>query len=387
LKYAKRMSQVQKSFVREILKVTEKKEVISFAGGLPNPDFFPTKEIAEASSKILKEDGSSVLQYSTTEGYKPLREFIVDRYYKGCGVSADEILITNGSQQALDLIGKVFLDLEDGIVIEKPGYLGAIQAFSIFEPKFHTVTLNDDGIDIEELERVLIEEKPKLFYAVTNFQNPTGISYSEETRTKLAKLMKAHDTILIDDNPYGELCYKDQVPPSMISLMQGNMIALGSFSKVFSPGMRLGWICAPKEIIEKITIAKQASDLHTNYFSQRLLFQYLTENNLDEHISHIRQAYKERKDFMVKCLEKELPSNVKYTNPDGGMFLWVTLPEGASSMKLFEEVSAKDVAFVPGIPFYINCNDINTLRMNYTNSSFEEIEKGVKIFAEVIKKS
>lgn len=381
------MSQVQKSFVREILKVTEKKEVISFAGGLPNPDFFPTKEIAEASSKILKEDGSSVLQYSTTEGYKPLREFIVDRYYKGCGVSADEILITNGSQQALDLIGKVFLDLEDGIVIEKPGYLGAIQAFSIFEPKFHTVTLNDDGIDIEELERVLIEEKPKLFYAVTNFQNPTGISYSEETRTKLAKLMKAHDTILIDDNPYGELCYKDQVPPSMISLMQGNMIALGSFSKVFSPGMRLGWICAPKEIIEKITIAKQASDLHTNYFSQRLLFQYLTENNLDEHISHIRQAYKERKDFMVKCLEKELPSNVKYTNPDGGMFLWVTLPEGASSMKLFEEVSAKDVAFVPGIPFYINCNDINTLRMNYTNSSFEEIEKGVKIFAEVIKKS
>ena len=387
MKYAKRMSQVQKSFVREILKVTEKKEVISFAGGLPNPDFFPTKEIAEASSKILKEDGSSVLQYSTTEGYKPLREFIVDRYYKGCGVSADEILITNGSQQALDLIGKVFLDLEDGIVIEKPGYLGAIQAFSIFEPKFHTVTLNDDGIDIEELERVLIEEKPKLFYAVTNFQNPTGISYSEETRTKLAKLMKAHDTILIDDNPYGELCYKDQVPPSMISLMQGNMIALGSFSKVFSPGMRLGWICAPKEIIEKITIAKQASDLHTNYFSQRLLFQYLTENNLDEHISHIRQAYKERKDFMVKCLEKELPSNVKYTNPDGGMFLWVTLPEGASSMKLFEEVSAKDVAFVPGIPFYINCNDINTLRMNYTNSSFEEIEKGVKIFAEVIKKS
>lgn len=385
MRFSNRMNKVQKSFVREILKVTENKEVISFAGGLPNPRFFPANEIAEASNRVLQECGESVLQYSTTEGFRPLREFIANRYYKGLGITADNIIITNGSQQALDLIGKVFIDAGDQIIIEKPGYLGAIQAFSIFEPNMNAVSLNQDGIDLDELKQVIDNKNPKLFYAVTNYQNPTGITYSSEIRKKLAEMMKETETILIDDNPYGELCFENEQVETMASLLGTRMISLGSFSKVFAPAMRLGWICANDEIIDKLVIVKQASDLHTNNFSQRVLYQYLLSNSLDEHITHICKAYKEQKDYMLSWLDKELPEGIEVTRPTGGMFLWVTLPEGKSSIKLFNIAASKNVAFVPGIPFYINYKDINTLRMNFTNSSFEDIERGIKLFAGSIK--
>ncbi|WFR56962.1 PLP-dependent aminotransferase family protein [Anaerocolumna sp. AGMB13025] len=381
MRFSNRMNKVQKSFVREILKVTENKEVISFAGGLPNPRFFPVNEIAEASNMVLHECGESVLQYSTTEGYRPLREFIANRYYKDLGITADNIIITNGSQQALDLIGKILIDAGDHIIIEKPGYLGAIQAFSIFEPAFNAVSLGKDGIYIEELKQVIEKNNPKLFYAVTNFQNPTGITYSSENRKKLAEIMKETETILIDDNPYGELRFDNEPIESMVSILGTKMISLGSFSKVFAPAMRLGWICANDEIIDKLVITKQASDLHTNNFSQRVLYQYLLSNSLDEHIAHICKAYKEQKDCMLAWLDQELPEGVEVTRPKGGMFLWVTLPERTSSIKLFNIATSKNVAFVPGVPFYTNCKDINTLRMNFTNSSFEDIEKGVKLFA------
>jgi len=385
MRFSSRMNNMQKSFVREILKVTENKKVISFAGGLPNPRFFPVNEIAEASNKVLRESGEEVLQYSTTEGYRPLREFIVNRYYKGLGITADNIIITNGSQQALDLIGKVFLDVGDDIVIEKPGYLGAIQAFSIYEPAFNAVSIDNDGINIDELKQVLEAKNPKFLYAVTNFQNPTGITYSFENRKKLTELLKQSDTLLIDDNPYGELRFENEPIDSMISMLGDKVISLGSFSKIFAPAMRLGWVCAKDEIIEKLVITKQASDLHTNNFSQRVLYQYLISNSLDEHIVHIRNSYKAQKDHMLECLSNELPVGVEITRPCGGMFLWVTLPTGMSSVKLFETAIAKNVAFVPGVPFYVKINDINTLRMNFTNSSFEEIDKGVKIFADSIK--
>ncbi len=385
MRFSNRMNKVQRSFVREILKVTENKEVISFAGGLPNPRFFPANEIAEASNRVLQECGESVLQYSTTEGFRPLREFIANRYYKGLGITADNIIITNGSQQALDLIGKVFIDAGDQIIIEKPGYLGAIQAFSIFEPNMNAVSLNQDGIDLDELKQVIDNKNPKLFYAVTNYQNPTGITYSSEIRKKLAEMMKETETILIDDNPYGELCFENEQVEKMASLLGTRMISLGSFSKVFAPAMRLGWICANDEIIDKLVIVKQASDLHTNNFSQRVLYQYLLSNSLDEHITHICKAYKEQKDYMLSWLDKELPEGIEVTRPTGGMFLWVTLPEGKSSIKLFNIAASKNVAFVPGIPFYINYKDINTLRMNFTNSSFEDIERGIKLFAGSIK--
>ncbi|OPJ56567.1 PLP-dependent aminotransferase family protein [Clostridium oryzae] len=387
IKFADRMNKVQKSFIREILKVTENHEVISFAGGLPNPVSFPVEEIKKAAQKVLDENGSDVLQYSTTEGYLPLRQYIADRYYKrfGLKVNADEILITNGSQQGLDLIGKVLLNKEDDILLERPGYLGAIQAFSIFEPTFHSVTLKDDGVDTELLEKTLEKYKPKLFYTVPNFQNPSGITYSEENRKALASILNKYDTVLIEDDPYGELRFIGEDVPPVRTYLHDNSIMLGSFSKIVSPAMRLGWICAKVEIMDKLITAKQAADLHSNYFSQRVVYQYLTDNDIEDHIKKIRELYKKQRNCMVNAIEKYFPSEIKSTKPEGGMFLWVTLPEGISSLDLFDVAAKQNVAFVPGDPFYTGDKGINTFRLNYTNSSEEMIEEGIKRLAESIK--
>ena len=387
IRFAERVNKVPKSFVREILKVTERPEVISFAGGLPNPALFPVEDIKKATAKVLDKDGPKVLQYSTTEGYKPLREYIVNRYYKDCNVTADNILITNGSQQALDLIGKVMLDKDDYVMVERPGYLGAIQCFGVFEPKFVSVELNEDGIKLDELEEKLNETNPKLFYAVTNFQNPSGITYSNENRKALTEIVKKTDTIMIDDNPYGELRFYGENAKSMKSLLGDKCIALGSFSKVFAPAMRLGWVCASTEIIERLVVMKQAADLHTNYFSQRVLYEYLCDYNIDDHIKEIRAAYKESRDYMVEMIKKYMPSEIKYTEPDGGMFLWMTVPDSINVSELLEKAGEENVAFVPGVPFYANKDEDpnNTMRLNYTNSSFEDIEKGIKALAKVIK--
>lgn len=385
--FAERMNKVQKSFIREILKVTENPEIISFAGGLPNPISFPIEEIEKASQKVLKESGNEALQYSTTEGYLPLREYIAKRYFKrfGLKVEPSEILITNGSQQALDLIGKVLLNKDDNIVIERPGYLGAIQAFSIFEPVFQSVPLNENGIDIDLLENALEMYKPKLFYTVPNFQNPSGITYSARNREMVANTLKKHNTIFIEDDPYGELRFIGQDLPPIKTYLRDKSIMLGSFSKIVSPGMRLGWICANNEIIEKLIVAKQAADLHTNYFSQRVVYQLLIDTDLENHIKKIKQMYKSQRDCMVSMIEKYFPQEVKSTKPEGGMFLWVTLPKGISSMDLVNLAIKENVAFVPGDPFYDNEKNTNTLRLNYTNCSEEMIEEGIKRLAKAIK--
>lgn len=387
IEFADRMNHVQKSFIREILKVTENPEVISFAGGLPNPDSFPIKEIQQASDKVLSDYGSSVLQYSSTEGYLPLREYIAERYYKrfGLNVEADEILITNGSQQALDLIGKILLNKGDQIVLERPGYLGAIQAFSIFEPAFQSVALNDDGIDLNQLADVLKTHNPKLFYTVPNFHNPSGVTYSAENREKIAELLKQHQTILIEDDPYSELRFIGEDLPPIKKFLGDQSIMLGSFSKIVAPAMRLGWICAQGQLMEKLIVAKQAADLHTNYYSQRIVHQFLIDNDLEDHIEKIKLMYKQKRECMVQMIEKNFPKEVQYTKPEGGMFLWVTLPEGMSSLELFNEASKQNVAFVPGDPFYVNGENVNTLRLNYTNSSEAMIEEGIKRLAKVIK--
>jgi 2-aminoadipate transaminase len=385
--FADRMNNVQKSFIREILKVTVNPQVISFAGGLPNPSSFPIQEVQNATQKVLTENGNNVLQYSTTEGHLPLREYIADRYLKkkGVKVEPDEILITNGSQQGLDLIGKIFLNKNDDILIERPGYLGAIQAFSIFEPKFHTVPLLDDGVDTNLLEEGLKEYNPKLFYAVPNFQNPSGITYTAQNREKVASILKNHNTIFIEDDPYGELRFLGQDVPSMKTYLEDNVILLGSFSKIVAPAMRLGWICAKHELMEKLIIAKQASDLHTNYFSQRVVHQYLIDNDVDNHVQKIRKLYKSQRDCMVSMIERYFPEEVKSTKPEGGMFLWATLPEGFSSLELFDLASKDNVAFVPGDPFYVNEKGTNTLRLNYTNSDEAAIEEGIKRLSKAIK--
>lgn len=385
-RYSERMAKVKKSFIREILKVTADPSVISFAGGLPNPISFPQQALADAAQKVLQDDGANVLQYSTTEGYLPLRQFIADRYFKRFGLIVDpeEILITNGSQQGLDLLGKVFLDKGDTVLLERPAYLGAIQALSIFEPEFYSVGLRDDGVDIIELEEQLKTRRPKIFYAVPNFQNPSGLSYSIENRKKTAELLAASDTILIEDDPYGELRFSGENAPSMKNFNYGGTVLLGSFSKIVSPAMRLGWICAEKGIMERLIVAKQAADLHSNYFSQRVLFQYLADNDLDGHISKIKCLYKIQSDCMVTMIRKYFPNITQCTKPEGGMFMWVTLPAGVSSLKLFDLASKRNVAFVPGDPFYTDKTDTNTFRLNYTNADERMIEEGIRRLASAI---
>jgi len=385
--FADRMATTHKSFIREILKVTQDSKVISFAGGLPNPKLFPVREFADACQKVLLQDGENVLQYSTTEGYLPLREFIAERYFvkSGMQVSPDEILITNGSQQCLDLVGKVFLNKGDRLIIERPGYLGAIQAFGIFEPEFVPVPLLDDGIDTDLFENALKTGRTKLYHTVINFQNPSGVTYSRKKREKIAGILKNYDTVLIEDNPYGELRFMGEDLPSMKNYLPDSTVVLGSFSKVVTPGLRLGWICAAPDVMEKIIVAKQSSDLHSSYLSQRAVYQYLADNDLDEHILNIREVYKKQRDLMVSMIEKHFSEKIKCTKPEGGMFLWVTLPENISSLDLFKLATKENVAFVPGKAFYVDGGGKNTLRLNFSNSDEEKIEDGIKRLAKVIK--
>jgi 2-aminoadipate transaminase len=382
--FADRMNGVHKSFIREILKVTEDSSIISFAGGLPNPRSFPIKEVERSVFKVLSENGEEALQYSTTEGYRPLREYIAKRYSKyGLKVDADEILITNGSQQGIDLIGKVFLNKGDNVLVESPTYLAAIQSFGLYEPQFKSVPLLEDGADTDVLKEILSREKIKLFYSVTNFQNPTGITYSKQKRQKIAEILKDEDIIFVEDNPYGEIRFLGEDIPPVKAYLEDSIL-FGSFSKIVSPGMRLGWIVANEEIMEKIIIAKQASDLHSNYFTQRVVHQYLIDNNVNEHIEKIKEMYRKQRNMMVSMIEEHFPENVKYTKPEGGMFLWVTLPEGLSSMDLFELAIKENVAFVPGQAFYADGNGANTLRLNFSNSDEEKIEEGIKRLGKTI---
>lgn len=384
--FARRMNNIPRSFVREILKVTEEPDIISFAGGLPNPISFPVEGIKKATSEILDSEGDKVLQYSTTEGYTPLREFIAQRYARqGLEINADDILITNGSQQCLDLVGKVFLDQNDGVIMERPTYLAAIQAFGLFEPKFHSVPLLEDGVDTAALENLLENEDIKLFYSVTSFQNPTGITYSKEKRKEVADILKKHNTLLVEDNPYGEIRFMgEDIPP--IKAQLPDSILFGTFSKIVSPGMRMGWIVAPPEVMDKLITAKQASDLHSNYFTQRVVYQYLMDNRVDEHIQNIRRLYKLQRDQMVRSIKELLPKGIKHTEPEGGMFLWVTLLEGMSSLELFEFALQEKVAFVPGDAFYTENSEKNTMRLNFSNCSEDEIIEGIKRLGRAIKK-
>ncbi|MGB5099087.1 MAG: PLP-dependent aminotransferase family protein [Methanothrix sp.] len=383
--FADRMGCVHRSFVREILKVTEDPEIISFAGGLPNPRYFPVQEVAQAAQKVLSECGEAALQYSTTEGYLPLREMIVERYArKGVKVSASEILITNGSQQGLDLLSKIFLNKGDGVILERPTYLAAIQSFGFFEPKFHSIPLQEDGVDPQALEKVLLQDDARLFYSVPNFQNPTGITYSQDKLKAVAEKMSGGSTVFIEDNPYGDLRFMGEDRPSMRNFMGENAVLLGSFSKIVAPGMRLGWICACEEIMEKLIVAKQALDLHSNYLCQRIVHQYLKDNDIERHISKIRKAYREQRDFMVATMDETFPESVSFTRPEGGMFLWVTLPEGMSSLDLFNRAIKEKVAFVPGQAFFADGDGSNTMRLNFSNSDNDRILEGITRLAKVI---
>lgn len=383
--FSKRIKNTPSSFIREILKVTQNSEIISFAGGLPNPISFPQEELKISMNRIADKYSSKIYQYSTTMGLDSLREFVVERYKKiwGMDIDINNVLITTGSQQALDLIGKVFINEGDKVLVEKPSYLGLLQSFNSYLASFVETKLNEDGLDIENLKETIETHKPKLAYLIPNFQNPTGITYSKENREQIFDVIKDENMILIQDDPYGELRFEEGDRLPYIGLNQTNKnIYLGSFSKIVTPGMRLGYIIADKEIMKMLETAKQTADLHSNIFGQYLISDYLWNNDLDKHIEKIKKLYKSQATAMIDAMEKYFPSDVKFTRPKGGMFTWVTIEEGKSVLELFDKAIAKKVAFVPGHPFYVNPQNVNTLRLNYTNADDETIVTGIKRLAD-----
>lgn len=384
--FSDRITDVPRSFIREILKVTLDPSVISFAGGLPNRKFFPVEELKAATGNVFEFNCRDTFQYGNSEGYLKLREYISQRYLEkqGLDIPVDDILITNGSQQGLDLLGKTLLNDGEDTVIEEPGYLGAIQALSIYQPNFLPVPVSDDGMDLDKLSDAVRTRTPKLMYTVPNFQNPSGISYTEENRLAVAKILEGTKTLLIEDDPYGELRFSGERKTSFKKLLPEKTILLGSFSKTIVPGFRLGWVVAPSPIMKKLIVAKQATDLHTTHFTQSIIYQYLKNNDLDKHIKTIIEAYGNQCRAMLESIEEFFPKSVHYTRPEGGMFLWARLPENVSSLDLFEMAIKDKVVFVPGRPFYVNNAATNTLRLNFSCVDEDTIKVGIERLAKAI---
>lgn len=384
--FSDRITDVPNSFIREILKVALEPEVISFAGGLPNREFFPVDELKEATAKVFDSNGRDTFQYSNSEGYHELREYISDRYRKkqNLNIPVDNILITSGSQQGLDLIGKTLLNEADGLIIEEPGYLGAIQAFSIYRPTFLPVPVSQEGMDLQKLSHTREQNNPKLIYTVPNYSNPSGISYTEENRSAISDILKSSNTLLIEDDPYGDLRFSGKRKTSFKSMLPDTTIMLGSFSKVIVPGLRLGWLVAPDNIMKKLIIAKQATDLHTTHFTQSIIYQYLMNNDLDDHINKICKIYGKQCQVMLDSMKKYFPDCIKYTRPEGGMFVWAQLPDNIPSVELFEMALKDKVVFVPGNPFYVNKRETNTLRLNFSCVDEDTISTGIERLGKAI---
>jgi 2-aminoadipate transaminase len=363
--------------------------VISFAGGLPAPEFFPSREIAEVACRVLEREGTRALQYSTTEGHAPLRSQIAGRMNAtwGTTLSPDEIVITTGSQQGLDLVGKVFLDRDDVVLCESPTYLGAVMSFNTFRPRWIEVPTDTDGMDMQVLANALERERNvKLVYVVPNFQNPSGRTWSLQRRMDLLSLAVRHDVPIVEDNPYGELRFAGE-PVSAIQSMDttGLVVSLGTLSKIFCPGLRLGWIAARRRFLDKLIIVKQGADLHSSTFDQMVASEYLSTYDIDANIRRILIAYRSRRDVMVKALELEMPPGVTFSRPHGGLFLWVELPEVIDARELLPRCLKRDVAFVPGGSFFPAHNRENTLRLNFSNMPEDRIVEGVRRLAAAIR--
>lgn len=391
LRLSERMNYLKASEIRELLKLTEQPDIISFAGGLPAPELFPIEEMKVISHKVLNDEGKAALQYGPTEGYTPLRRIIAEQRMKAVGVNAtyENILITNGSQQGLDFTGRVFLDKDDIVICESPSYLGAINAFKAYMPKFVEIPMDDNGMIIDELEKAL-EKYPnaKFIYTIPDFQNPTGKTLSFERRVKMLELAEKYNIPIIEDNPYGELRFEGDMIPAIKSLdKKGLVIYLGTFSKTFCPGLRLGWICADNEILNKYIIVKQGADLQSSSISQREAAAFMLVYNLDEHINKIKEVYRRRRDLMIDMIKKEFPQNIKYTYPNGGLFTWVTLPEGVDAAELLKIALKDKVAFVPGGSFFPNGGHPNHFRLNFSNMPEDKIIEGIKRLGKVLKEN
>ena len=388
LKIARRMSEIRASEIREILKVTERPEVISFAGGLPAPELFPIDEIKNVDRMVLEEDGQKALQYTTTEGYAPLRKWIAERMNKRLGTSfdSDNILVTHGSQQALDLSGKVFLDEGDTVLCESPTYLAAISAFRAYGCKFDEIPTDANGMIMSELER-RIQSHPntKLIYVIPDFQNPTGRTWNRERRVQLADISAKYEIAVVEDNPYGELRFEGEFLPSVKSFDKlGNVLCTGTFSKIFCPGYRIGWIAGDKEIIRKYVLVKQGVDLQCNTIAQMEIARCLQLYDIDKHIEKIRKTYRLRRDIAVNTMSSVFPKNVTFTKPQGGLFSWVELPPQINARDVLEKCLEVNVAFVPGGSFFPNGGKENTFRINFSNMPEDKIVEGLNRIGKIL---
>ena len=395
-RYALRTDNIGSSAIRELLKLTSQPDVISFAGGMPAPEVFPIEAFKEACEVVLSEMGDRALQYGTTEGYQPLRELIARNASKyGIQISADNVLITSGSQQALDLLGRIFINRGDRVLVESPTYLGAIQAWNAYGVKYVTIPSDENGMITEVLESRL-RTGIKFIYVLPNFQNPTGVTLSRERRKQLVEMADAYGVPIVEDDPYGQLRFEgehqtpvvvidDEMRAKEVPIYSGNVIYTSTFSKILAPGLRLAWVVAPTEVIKKLVQAKQGCDLHTATFNQYIAYELASSPSMKQHIHLIRKVYTERRDTMLQALEEYMPEGVLWTKPKGGLFLWVTLPDCIDTSKIFNEAVDQKVAFVPGGPFHPLGGGENTMRLNFSNSKPEMIQEGIKRLAKVIK--
>ncbi len=385
--FARRISGLPPAYLDELFRVSSRPGVISFAGGLPDATFFDTQGIACAAREVMEEEGRAALQYTTTDGYLPLRKIIADRYHDRLGLKADpgEIQIVNGSQQCLDLMGKILLDPGSGVIIEEPGYLGAIDAFSFYEPSWYPVPLSADGPDSQVLASSL-EKNPAMMYAIPNSQNPSGTTWSLDMRREVAGLLEGSGTILYEDDAFGELFFDGKAREPVKRWLSHQTVMSGSFSKIIAPGLRIGWIWAPEEILGVFNRAKQAADLHSNLLSQMILTRYLEKTDIGRHTRDVSARYGERCRLMTDLAADLLPGAVIHSSPEGGMFLMLTLPPGTDPETVFREGIQKGVAVMPGTPFYLKGRGAGTIRLNFSSPGEEEIKTGMERLGTVLRR-
>ena len=395
VQFASRMDLLKGSAIRELLKLAGRPEVMSFAGGMPAPELFPVEQVMEASMAVLKESGRVALQYSSTEGFPRLRQQIADRMLAKNNIKtdADHILITSGSQQGLDFSARVFLNPGDVVLLESPSYLGAVNAFKAAEPTFIEVPTDDGGMIMEELEKILATtEKVKMIYVIPDFQNPTGRTWDLDRRHKFMEIINRYEIPVVEDNPYGELRFEGEYMPALKSLdTKGLVVYLGTFSKILAPGYRLGWVCAEDEILAKYNFMEQAASLQASTIGQMETAKWIDMFDLDAHVNKIREVYRKRRDVMMETLHRELPEGCACTDPVGGLFTWVVLPESFNSEEKMKDLQMKclekNVAFVAGGSFFPNGGHENTLRLNYSCMPEDKIVKGITILCETIKEN
>jgi len=392
---AERTASMRSSAIRELLKLTQEPDIISFAGGLPASDFFPLREIEEACRHIIRTEGAKALQYSATEGHPPLKEYLATTMHKyGVPAVPGNVLLTNGSQQALDLVGKLFINPGDFVLTGRPTYLGAIQAWNAYQARFHTVNLDDDGMVVDEIEYAYEKttadsgRPPRLIYVLPNFHNPAGTTLPLERRERLAEIATKLELTVIEDDPYGELRYEGTDIPPICTFIPERTIYLGTFSKTLTPGLRLGWIVCPEVLMERFVQAKQGCDLHTGTLAQYIASDICERGLLKPHVRRLREVYKERRDTMLDALAELWPEGSSWTHPQGGLFLWARVPESIDTEEFFKQAVADRVAYVPGVHFYPNQDGgHNAMRLNFSYPSPDLIVEGIRRMGIALKKA